>query len=166
MINWEAIGAVAELAGAAAVVLTLFYLASQLRQNNRLLDDSAHATYYKMAAQDMNSIANSDPKKFEVMERGMADPESLDRGDLHLFNSTLHAMFITFQYCYRMRQRDALDESITGPNLENMLMLLSQPGGKSWWERYPVLMEDDFTQFVNERTGLTRRISTDFQHPR
>ena len=34
--NWDAIGAVGEIIGAAAVVLTLFYLAVQIRQSNRL----------------------------------------------------------------------------------------------------------------------------------
>ena len=34
--NWDAIGAIGEIIGAAAVVLTLFYLAVQIRQSNRL----------------------------------------------------------------------------------------------------------------------------------
>ena len=35
--NWEAIGAVGEIGGAVAVVLTLFYLAKQIRQNTNSL---------------------------------------------------------------------------------------------------------------------------------
>jgi hypothetical protein len=33
--NWDAIGAIGEVVGAAAVVLTLFYLAVQIRQSTR-----------------------------------------------------------------------------------------------------------------------------------
>ena len=33
--NWEAIGAVGEILGAAGVIITLIYLASQIRQNTR-----------------------------------------------------------------------------------------------------------------------------------
>jgi hypothetical protein len=33
--NWEAIGAIGETVGAVAVIATLFYLAVQIRQNNR-----------------------------------------------------------------------------------------------------------------------------------
>ncbi len=36
--NWEAIGAIGETAGAVAVVATLFYLAIQIRQNSSSLD--------------------------------------------------------------------------------------------------------------------------------
>jgi hypothetical protein len=35
--NWEALGAIAEALGAVGVILTLAYLAQQIRQNNRLV---------------------------------------------------------------------------------------------------------------------------------
>ncbi len=35
--NWEAIGAIGEIAGALAVVASLIYLATQIRQSNKLL---------------------------------------------------------------------------------------------------------------------------------
>lgn len=38
--NWEAIGAIGEVVGAAAVVVTLLILVIQVRQNNRSLDES------------------------------------------------------------------------------------------------------------------------------
>ena len=34
-LNWDAIGAIAEIAGAFGVILTLIYLAIQLRQNTK-----------------------------------------------------------------------------------------------------------------------------------
>ena len=36
--NWEAIGALGEIAGALAVVASLVYLATQIRQSNKHLD--------------------------------------------------------------------------------------------------------------------------------
>ena len=36
--NWDALGAIAELVGAIAVLLTLIYLAVQIRQNNKLAE--------------------------------------------------------------------------------------------------------------------------------
>jgi hypothetical protein len=37
--NWEAIGAIGEIVGAAAVVVTLIYVAAQVRQNTRSMND-------------------------------------------------------------------------------------------------------------------------------
>ena len=39
--NWDAIGAIGEVAGAIAVVATLFYLAGQMRQNSNMLQAQA-----------------------------------------------------------------------------------------------------------------------------
>jgi hypothetical protein len=40
--NWDAIGAVAELLGAAGVIVSLGYLAIQIRQNTAALRGNAH----------------------------------------------------------------------------------------------------------------------------
>jgi len=39
--NWEAVGAVGEILGAIAVLITLGYLAVQIRQNTRAMKTSA-----------------------------------------------------------------------------------------------------------------------------
>ena len=41
MVNWEAIGAIGEIVGAIAVVLTLFYLAAQIRHSSKLARNTA-----------------------------------------------------------------------------------------------------------------------------
>ena len=38
--SWEAIGAIGEVVGAVAVLVTLIYLAQQIRQNTRSMDES------------------------------------------------------------------------------------------------------------------------------
>ena len=38
--NWDAIGAIGEIVGAAAVVVTLIYVAVQVRQNTKSMDES------------------------------------------------------------------------------------------------------------------------------
>lgn len=40
--NWEAVGTLAEIAGAIAVVVTLIYLARQINQSNRMMHREAH----------------------------------------------------------------------------------------------------------------------------
>jgi len=42
-VNWDAVGAIGEVVGAAAVVVTLLFLITQLRQNTKSLDESRAA---------------------------------------------------------------------------------------------------------------------------
>ena len=46
--NWEALGAIGEIVGAVALVVTLGYLALQIRQNTQVLRSATHPawTYY------------------------------------------------------------------------------------------------------------------------
>ena len=60
--NWEAIGAVGETVGALAVLLTLVYLAMQIRQNTRSVQAAAvwyalqHTARFHMCRQDHTLI--------------------------------------------------------------------------------------------------------------
>lgn len=58
--NWDAIGATAEFLGAIGVVVSLFYLGSQLRRNSRALEAAtnqavADATQERLLAPAQNS---------------------------------------------------------------------------------------------------------------
>ena len=62
--NWEAIGAVGEILGAAGVIITLVYLASQLRQNTRALRSESYqhwnevsSSYAQFTAQHAHTIS-------------------------------------------------------------------------------------------------------------
>ena len=57
MINWDAIGAIGEVRGANAVVVTLVYLANQLKQNTRALHAASYEHWNTNAATYSDFIA-------------------------------------------------------------------------------------------------------------
>ncbi len=56
--NWEAIGAIGEIIGAIAVVITLLYLASQTRQNTRATHAQATASVASEMETNLLAVAN------------------------------------------------------------------------------------------------------------
>lgn len=58
--NWDAIGAIGETVGALAVLITLIYLASQIRQSNRIGRTSSEAEF-RVMAQTVNRIILETP---------------------------------------------------------------------------------------------------------
>jgi hypothetical protein len=54
--NWDAVGAISEAVGALGVIITLIYLATQIRQNSRTMDQhtSAVASAAEIAAADQS----------------------------------------------------------------------------------------------------------------
>jgi hypothetical protein len=55
--NWEAVGAIAELLGAAGVVVTLVYLSVQVRQNSREIVDSRTQRVFELMIETRSSFA-------------------------------------------------------------------------------------------------------------
>ena len=82
--NWEAIGAIGEVVGALGVILTLGYLAYQIRQNTNQLEQSTLAA--KAAAQNASNEALRENRKAlfeneqmaEIWYKGNENPEDLD----------------------------------------------------------------------------------------
>ena len=58
--NWEAIGAIGEIVGAVAVVLTVGYLAVQIRQNTRSVRAATHHSSMRGASEIQNMFAQSE----------------------------------------------------------------------------------------------------------
>ncbi len=79
--NWDAIGAVGELVGAAAVVVTLIFLTIQLRQNTKV-------AYWQMTTTNLQTWEQlhidlaRDPELFRLWQLILhADPEDVSRED-------------------------------------------------------------------------------------
>jgi hypothetical protein len=93
--NWEAISAISEMIGALAVVVSLVYLAFQIRQNTKQLEQSertsiaasvtASATTYR----ENRQYIYTNPEVAEMYLKGLADPESLDEVERYRFRLLL-----------------------------------------------------------------------------
>jgi len=75
-VNWEAIGAIGEIIGALAVVLTLGYLATQIRQNTKAERNTAMQQLLSASAATNNLIAG-DEQLASTLSKGFRDPRSL-----------------------------------------------------------------------------------------
>jgi hypothetical protein len=131
--NWEAIGAVGEIVGAVAVVITLAYLAIQVRQNNRMMQRQAHLDRVRHIA---DPLIESPRRLVEVLGKisakdGSREPVTLafmDAFDLQYdeaipFLRYLHRLWLGYEADFLFTGRsDHLDKVIpamlTFPNCE------------------------------------------------
>lgn len=83
--NWDAIGAVGEVVGALAVVLTLLFLSQQLRQNTRTIRNSYRS---QMAETVSNSISvMQNPEFARILVAALNDSDSLSPEERVVFGS-------------------------------------------------------------------------------
>jgi hypothetical protein len=89
--NWEAIGAVAELAGAIGVIVSLIYLARQISMTNEnvaqnttaLFNQGEHASLDGVVAMNLSQVENRSVA--ELMLKAFTDYSALDAVDRFRF---------------------------------------------------------------------------------
>ena len=157
--NWEAIGALAELAGAVGVVLTLVYLSVQLRQNTRAIQGSevAYRSNLEMATNarffDLRRDVYSDPELASIWTRGLVDPDMLAKGEWDRFFNYFTSWVFAMGEQYRIQADLLVDrQEILTPVFQD---LFRYPGARKAW--HPRLGYDvEFTEFLNRIYEDTR----------
>ncbi len=130
--NWEMIGAIGEIAGAAAVVLTLAYLARQVRESAR--QDRRHQS--AQLARDSTKIGDAilrDPLLPGIFLRGLRDFESLDEEETLRFGALLvNAVRQQETLFYFHREGGIHDFQARSIEATAREMMVS-PGAQAWW---------------------------------
>jgi hypothetical protein len=90
--NWEALGAIGEIVGAVAVVVTLGYLAVQIRQNTRSLRAAAVQEVVR-SANEWSSLQVRDAKLSVIFAKGINDYSSLSAEQQAQFSHMLYVAF-------------------------------------------------------------------------
>src|SRR5215510_7223875 len=83
-VNWEAISAIGQIVGAIALVISLIYVASEVRRNTRATHLAAIRSMHDAFNRWIQQIAEH-PHLTKVYNRGIHDFESLEGTDLIRF---------------------------------------------------------------------------------
>jgi hypothetical protein len=108
--NWEALGAIGEIVGAVAVIVTLVYLAIQVRHSSKTLEEntaqlrisSVHDYTVSLAAWQRQIY--SSPAMAELWIKGRNDLSQLDEVDRDRFQMLALDFFITFRSGYAVAE--------------------------------------------------------------
>lgn len=144
--NWDAVGAIGEIAGAVAVVLTLFYLASQIRQNTAALNtearrasrDGGHAELFTM-------VGNPELVLSIVREEPLTDREQV------ALSAFLFAMMRTREYAWGQYRDGAIDDAQWQTEENVIRFVLDASRTRDWWITFGrAIYSDEFSGFVDE----------------
>ncbi len=107
--NWSALAAIAEMLGAAAVVMSVLYLAAQVRSSTR--QARLDATRELATRISEVSLAVSASREMgALLLTGGGDYEKLDEVDRVRFRGLMNALFRGLEQQYLLREEGALDD--------------------------------------------------------
>jgi hypothetical protein len=150
--NWDAIGAVAELLAAFGVIASLIYLAVQIRQNTESVRMASHHGVTDQV-QRSNLAFVQDAEIAELLARGLPDTSSLSDVDRIRFEGILLAIFRTYEELYQLHRKGLTDDELWDSREQSMMRWLSYPGVRSWWcgERSVMVFTASFSAHVEGR---------------
>lgn len=144
-VNWEAIGAIGEVLGAIGVVVTLAYLATQLRQNTRALRATSIDSATKIGNETRFALL-ADPDMTGIYMRGLSDVESLDPLERERFRLVMTNATWSLWNAWEQSQHGGNQAWQAQKHI--LRRLLTQPGGEWFWGAYGGEFDPDFQREV------------------
>jgi len=136
-----------EFLGGLAVIVSLGYLALQVRQNTQSIRTENYARALDRIAA-MQSQLSRDTELSRFFSKGVADVSQLTPHERIQFTWALYEAFGAFEFMFDAARTRALPEEVWARWSSTVAWWLSFPGVQSWWRHRPVPFSESFSAFV------------------
>ena len=131
--NWDAISAIAEVLGAIAVVVSLIYVASQIKQSNAQAQGEAHSNWLTTWNETIKGwIENRDT--VQVIQNGFTSFSDLPKVEQAIFAQHLAALINHWHLAADLSDRGLIDDKLFRGATEVILSVCATPGGREYFE--------------------------------
>jgi hypothetical protein len=157
-VSWDAVGAVAELLGAIGVIVSLGYLAQQVRHNTRSVRAAAYQSWFA-SYDSLSNLLLADARFDDLLHRAGADPTGLTPDERRRFLGVLRRGFRQFESLYYQHREGMIDRNL----FEGWLSIYSRtaqgPLFEEFWQADEAIFSPSFRDFVREfRKGTDLRV--------
>lgn len=138
-----------EFLGGIVLVISLVYLAYQVRQNTQSLRSENYARVLERMS-TMQSRLSMDPDLHHLFMVGAEDPARLSRSERVRFSWALYELFGAGEFMFHQARDKALPPAVWARWEATIGWWLSHPGMRTWWVAKPTPLASDFEAFGNE----------------
>ncbi len=149
--NWTAIGAVGEILGALAVLITLIYLALQIRQNTHEI----RAGRVESTLRDQstyNKFLASDPDLTRIYWTAVENVDDLTEEEKRRWLHLCSVMLRNSEIAYYHYRQGYLPDSIHESRERWIKMFMGTSGFRWWWDQYSAVLDPSFVEYVEKVT--------------
>ena len=154
--NWEAIGAVGEVVGAAGVIFTLIYLALQIRKNSQDVRSATRQSISSTQTQVGLQIAKDPVLRASAVRWMTGEKESDDPEDVLVDDIFIRANMRMFENQFYQHQEGTFSDEMWPGYVASMYGTMHQPMFQRWWGNNRALYGGGFSQFVEEQVSKSR----------
>ena len=148
--NWEALGAVGDIVGAVGVIVTLLYLAVQLRQNTRAARSSTIQQISAQMGQNVENVTNNG-ELAEIFLKATTGAAELSATERVRFHGLLLMSFRRLESVFVQYSLGSIEWELVEGFEKSFYPLLLTPAGKSWWENARGAYHKAFVAHVEQK---------------
>ena len=160
--SWEAVSAIAEVVGVIAVVISLVYLAVQVKGNTQQIERAAQANRtqnWQAVTENFNVWRQmlAMPGNAEIWIKGINSLDDLSRKERLQFNNLANSVFWSGWFMFHIQQSEGLMGDVNANAYRDMFR---HPGLRDWIESSKQAQSGDeyceFLERVKESVGTDR----------
>ena len=138
-----------EFVGGFFVVVSIIYLAHQVRQNTRSLKAENYARVLnRMSSLQANLSTDADLNR--IITVGAERPGALTPSERLRFSWAMYELFGAGEFMYHQSQLNALPDAVWDRWKASIGWWLSHPGMRAWWKARPAPLSADFEAFAED----------------
>ncbi len=146
--NWEAIGALGEAIGAVAIIITLIYLAMQIRQSTQLSKASAQQLLsHQLSTYQERIVAN--PERLRVFRSAMVSWDRLSSDDQAVAHLLFGQIVNHFEQTYYLNETGLVPTAMFDTYRALALSLIQSPGGSEFWKAMQLMINDEIREYLD-----------------
>lgn len=146
--NWDAVSAIGEIVGAAAVVVSLVYLAVQVRGSAKATRASIHQGLHNSGEQ-LSLALLSHPKLAGLVERGLPSDLTLTYDEQAQFSMAMSQLFNNYEHYYFLWHEGMFSADVASAMESLVARRLQLPGVNEWWQSHHGSFSPEFVRWAN-----------------
>jgi hypothetical protein len=148
-VTLQDLGSIGEFVAALATILTLIYLALQIRHNTR---ESEAASRSSVSQSFINLLyhVSGDAEVARILRRGFIEPETLNDDETLRFDCVVMAIFQNLEDAFAQWRRNILADDDWAKWVVLIKQYMAQPGVKQYWSRGAAAFNPSFRRYVEE----------------
>ena len=147
MNDLESLANLGEIVGAIAVVVSLIYLAIQVRQNTQAQRTENFSRALERVAAIQASLSQ-DTDTAVLISKGVTDVASLTSKERIQFTWAMYELFGAFEFIFFASRSDEIPDEVWHRWEGAAKFWLSFPGVRDWWSVRPIPFTVSFSRFV------------------
>ena len=152
MMNWDAVSGIAEMVGAVAIVISLIYVAVQIRHNTGE-SRTVRAQALIGANSDFNAFVGGTAELSKLVKNGMQEFNEMTHDEQFRFGMLSFSVFNRYDFAYHQFLDGELDKKYWDKMHYELPLYISLPGMQAWWARDKTRLSKEFISYVEKRVA-------------